>query len=919
MPVRASDAVTLVVLPTPSYIRTYYLIQASTLAAPGTPTTNPPASPWSTTEPAYTAGSTDTLYTVQLTVWGDGTFDYGPVQKSSAFEAAKQAYNAAQAASTAAGAALLAANGKNIIIRSTAAASNPGNYSANDMWWRYSGSQIIAMWIHSGTAWVSQTLTDSVITNLNASTITAGTLGADRIGANSITASKLLISGSNLVPNPDFNVNTGWTGSEVSFSVGTYSTGRGALLNRTSNLERSITSEEFVLAAGQVYTAGGRVLSQATSVNLRIEIIPVSTAGVDQTPIVVATGGSSSWTTVQGQFTPNASTYRGYKFRFVAEASDSATGNDYIVQPHVYPTATGEMIVNGTISTLKLAAGAVTADKITAGTITGDKIAAGTISASRLLISNLDNLVEDPGFEYSTTSGVAWTLGTGSVVSTSTPRTGARSLQITTATSARVAATSVNAFSVEQGEQYRISFWVRLSSGTSATGGIAARVTYGSTEASTPTASDDIALTPAGTGTTYVRATGVWTVPANAKFARLAFVSRDVVASKVYRVDDVSVTKMASGELIVDGAVTADKIAANSITAEKLSITSTTDTMVANGSFEEDLTCWAILGTPTGGTVASVTTPVAAGLKALRLVRGAGTGDNDDIYFGQNQDNYIPVSPGTKLYISTMARASAAAAEGYNVTVNWYQTNKTTPVADSPTSSVTNNAPLTTEYQKLEGTVEAPIDAAWAQIVLNNSLPSATFYVDDVKTYAVAVSAMIGDGAIYTQHLQAEAVTAEAIAANAITAQHIDVDAIETQHIRAGQINTTHLAAGFEQELTISAGQVTLQSGGVERQVQSVLEGMEADVAANSDAIESLGYSLSVQDEGVFIQKPGSEMRLRLDEDGIEIQNSGTPVSEWNSEGMLVKVLTAQSSAKIGNHRLESDGDGGTVFKRETT
>lgn len=110
MAVKAKDQVTLAVLPSPSYVRLYYLKQASTLSPPAKPTTNPPPSTWKTDEPVYTAGSTDTLYTVMLTAYGSVTFEYGPVQKSSSFEAAKQAYNKAVSAETAAGEALHLAN-----------------------------------------------------------------------------------------------------------------------------------------------------------------------------------------------------------------------------------------------------------------------------------------------------------------------------------------------------------------------------------------------------------------------------------------------------------------------------------------------------------------------------------------------------------------------------------------------------------------------------------------------------------------------------------------------------------------------------------------------------------------------------------------------------------------------------------------
>ena len=75
----------------------YYKLQSSTAAAPSKPTANPPSG-WSTTEPSYTSGSTNTLYFVDCTIYSNGTFKYSDVSKSSSYEAAKSAYNKAQAA-----------------------------------------------------------------------------------------------------------------------------------------------------------------------------------------------------------------------------------------------------------------------------------------------------------------------------------------------------------------------------------------------------------------------------------------------------------------------------------------------------------------------------------------------------------------------------------------------------------------------------------------------------------------------------------------------------------------------------------------------------------------------------------------------------------------------------------------------------
>ena len=73
----------------------YYKLQASTAAKPAKPTTVTPSG-WSTTEPTYTEGSTNSLYICQKTTFSDGTFEYSDVSLSSSYEAAKLAYNKAQ-------------------------------------------------------------------------------------------------------------------------------------------------------------------------------------------------------------------------------------------------------------------------------------------------------------------------------------------------------------------------------------------------------------------------------------------------------------------------------------------------------------------------------------------------------------------------------------------------------------------------------------------------------------------------------------------------------------------------------------------------------------------------------------------------------------------------------------------------------
>lgn len=107
---KASAQITISRIVDISSVTRYYLLQSSTSAAPSKPTANPPGGSWTTTEPTYTSGSTNTLYFVDLTVFTNSTFSYSAVSKSSSYEAAKAAYNKADTAQSTANSAQSTAN-----------------------------------------------------------------------------------------------------------------------------------------------------------------------------------------------------------------------------------------------------------------------------------------------------------------------------------------------------------------------------------------------------------------------------------------------------------------------------------------------------------------------------------------------------------------------------------------------------------------------------------------------------------------------------------------------------------------------------------------------------------------------------------------------------------------------------------------
>lgn len=95
MAVKAKEQITITDITDIKSVCRYYLLQSSTMAKPSKPTKNPPGSPWTTTEPTYTEGSTNSLYFVDCTVFSNDEFTYSEVSLSSSYEAAKAAYNKA--------------------------------------------------------------------------------------------------------------------------------------------------------------------------------------------------------------------------------------------------------------------------------------------------------------------------------------------------------------------------------------------------------------------------------------------------------------------------------------------------------------------------------------------------------------------------------------------------------------------------------------------------------------------------------------------------------------------------------------------------------------------------------------------------------------------------------------------------------
>ncbi len=367
MAVRASGQITLVVTATPSYVRSYYLLQNSTLSAPAKPTTNPPAAPWTTQEPTYVAGSTVTLYRVELNAWSDGYFEYGPVQLDSKYEAAKGAYNAAAAAQGTANTALTTADGKNTIVRSVNVAGGASAYRAGDQWWQFSGTNIIATWIHDGSLWINYKMNHTILGSVDAGSITTGFLNAAILAARSVTIDKLLVTSmDNLVQDPGFEANTAvaWNLTAPTTNGTTNPrTGLRALAMGTQGTAYvgAMTAPAARVEEGEQYRIGmwiragaGNTAANPIAIRFNTGVTEASTPTVNPDLQLGWSDGETSYAnvgTVYGRVSGIWTVPAGVKFaRMAIVMRDTTSGRTYYIDDiEMVKMAQGRLIVDGAI------------------------------------------------------------------------------------------------------------------------------------------------------------------------------------------------------------------------------------------------------------------------------------------------------------------------------------------------------------------------------------------------------------------------------------------------------------------------------------------------------------------------------------------------------------------------------------------
>ncbi len=476
-------------------------------------------------------------------------------------------------------------------------------------------------------------------------------------------------------------------------------------------------------------------------------------------------------------------------------------------------------IAAGAVVADKIAANAVTADKLAANAVVAGKVAAGAISASEIaanaittekLVVAAGNLV--PNSDFATGDFTNWRPWAGianmAVLPAADPsvppgaparylaRFSLSASAVSVFTHVRAHSDSgaeTDGISVAPGEMYRVSIAAARSADAI---GVAMQVIVYYRRADGSVGSQNQMIPTQSLSSTWQTFGGEFTVPANCVRAYLYVYNGGAASSSgaIYWTN-LRCSRMASADLIVDGAITAAKVAAGAITTTKLAASAVTANELAAGSVVAGkIAAGAVTATELAAGSVTTAKLAAGSVDALSIAAGAVVADK----IAANAITADKLAANAVVAGKVAAGAISASEIAANAITSVHIAAGQVTTAKLAASAVTAN-------ELAAGSVVAGKIAAGAVTATELAAGAVT----TAKLAAGSVDALsIAAGAVIAGKIAANAVTANELAANSITAAKISTGAITTGHIAAGQVTTEKIAAGSVTANELAAGSV---------------------------------------------------------------------------------------------------------------
>lgn len=499
---------------------------------------------------------------------------------------------------------------------------------------------------------------------------------------------------------------------------------------------------------------------------------------------------------------------------------------------------TNAKIVNDAVIAAKIQNGAVEAGKIAQNAVTADKIAANSITATKVILTNRDAVDPDPGFNDPTWWGVA---GVSDYVGT----TGGTSAQPFRFIRVNSGGGLRDYFSsdvpVEQGAFYRTRLRIFISSDAAGWFGctwhwpmqawytVAPYTSRADVDSNAYPVIDMANTTiPKGQWVSYVNTSQFNNTSTGQHFIEHRM-RHNLTAGYVEFAWEI--VRANNAELIVDGAITATKVAANAITADKIEANAVTAAKIQAGSITankllvvpnnlnpdplfRDESNW-ILNEPNAWYFEDSTTStvsIALGYRKYAALWSGASGANIGTGRRHIYGQAIPFN-GRNQILRLRGRGWNGSNQDLWLGLEFldgsggYISGSYTPglVAGAGAGDITRQ-------------VTVPNNTGFIRVMASNAAPGSTFSgslaITDIKVDIAASAEMVVDGAITATKIATNAVTADKIEAGAITAAKINVSQLSAITANVGDLTAgTIRNTANTYNINLSTGRQVVVSG----------------------------------------------------------------------------------------------------------
>lgn len=454
-------------------------------------------------------------------------------------------------------------------------------------------------------AWVKTVQAGDIAGQITNTQIGENSISTGKIQANAITGNKLALIPSGLTINADPGISdtTLWTNNASLNSVVTdnnYFGGKAWQSNGTISTGSVVFTEMFPIDINKVYRASIEAQALAAPNNAAQMYLGVAFYDANKADITGASNPGTGWDSVGsyhyfgvfGQVPPTSKTKYTKTFgpgqtstapanarfaRLLAFMAYAGTGINRAGSFMMQEVIPAELIVDGSINTNKLSANAVEAGNIAAGVINASHIQSNTITTDKLVITG-GNLIANGDFASGLTNWKKWNnpnatsvVGVNDGVSSNALAfvyNGSATASVFAANKAyNDVGASEDGFAVQPGRQYRVSFTAWR--GTTFAGTLRFRAYYWKADGTYTSYTDVTAVAGTTLSGAAVTFTGDIIPPAGALRCWLYILVESWTAGAVY-VSNVRCNLKSGGDLIVDGSIVTDHMAANSINGNRI-------------------------------------------------------------------------------------------------------------------------------------------------------------------------------------------------------------------------------------------------------------------------------------------------------------------------------------------------------------